>query len=120
LDIDIDINHTMTQEEQQELEKLRAFKALVHKKLDEIGVPYNPEKKSGGTCRVGSRLDILIEEFFKQGELLSRVPEMLHDPHPHELHFASKQWLNDYWKLANETQIERIRVERLTPEKPVE
>jgi hypothetical protein len=38
-----------------EVEKLRAFKSLVHQTLDEMGVP----KCEGVDCRVGARLDYL-------------------------------------------------------------
>jgi hypothetical protein len=43
--------------------KLRAFKDFVHRRLDSAGVPTHPDgphSKEG--CRVGDRLDIVIEE----------------------------------------------------------
>ena len=46
----------------EEVEALRAFKAYVHKRLDDAGVathPNGPHSKEG--CRVGDRLDIIFE-----------------------------------------------------------
>lgn len=43
------------------IQPLQAFKNYVHKRLDDAGVPANPEglhSKQG--CRIGDRLDILI------------------------------------------------------------
>lgn len=52
-----------------ELESLRAFKIYVHKRLDDAGVPTDPESshKAEG-CRIGGRLDIVISAY-------SKVPE---------------------------------------------
>ena len=46
-----------------ERDKLLAFKAYVHKRLDDAGVPADPESphKAAG-CRIGGRLDELIRE----------------------------------------------------------
>lgn len=44
-----------------ELEKLRAFKAYVHGRLDMAGVPADPDSPHRAEgCRIGGRLDVLI------------------------------------------------------------
>jgi hypothetical protein len=55
------------EEAAEELAKLRAFKAYVHKRLDEMGVPADPESphKAEG-CRIGGRLDE-VGKLLKQG-----------------------------------------------------
>jgi len=47
-----------------ERDKLRAFKAYVHKRLDDAGVPVDPESphKAEG-CRIGGRLDLVLEGY---------------------------------------------------------
>lgn len=44
-----------------ELEKLAKFKAYVHQRLDDAGIPVDPESahKAEG-CRIGGRLDIVL------------------------------------------------------------
>lgn len=43
-------------------EKLQAFKDFVHKRLDEMGIEKNPNgKHSAEGCRVGDRLDLIVE-----------------------------------------------------------
>jgi hypothetical protein len=44
-----------------EVQRLSAFKAYVHKRLDEAGIPHDPESphKADG-CRIGGRLDIAL------------------------------------------------------------
>ena len=46
---------------QDDLDRLRAFKDYVHKRLDDAGIPTHPNgyhSKAG--CRIGDRLDILL------------------------------------------------------------
>jgi hypothetical protein len=46
-------------EKQTEIDKLRAFKTYVHKRLDEMGVPEDPEpeKNKEHGCRIEGRLN---------------------------------------------------------------
>ena len=46
-----------------ERDALLAFKSYVHKRLDDAGVPVDPDSphKAAG-CRIGGRLDILIAQ----------------------------------------------------------
>jgi hypothetical protein len=48
----------------EEIAKLAAFKAYVHKRLDDAGVPVDPDSphKAEG-CRIGGRLDHVFAEF---------------------------------------------------------
>lgn len=61
-----------------ELEKLRAFKAFVHRKLDEEGVPTDPpgEHRDAG-CRIGQRLEFLFDREEKLVERLNEANEKL-------------------------------------------
>lgn len=44
-----------------EVEKLQRFKDYVHKRLDDAGIPANPEgENSKHGCRIGDRLDIAL------------------------------------------------------------
>lgn len=44
-----------------ELETLRCFKAYVHQRLDEVGIPTHPNgEHSAHGCRIGDRLDIAL------------------------------------------------------------
>jgi hypothetical protein len=45
----------------EEIDALRKFKAYVHKRLDDAGIPADPDSphKAEG-CRVGGRLDIVL------------------------------------------------------------
>jgi hypothetical protein len=47
----------------EERERLQAFKAYVHERLDSAGVPLDPNSphRDAG-CRIGGRLDVLINE----------------------------------------------------------
>lgn len=49
-----------------ERDKLAAFKAFVHRRLDEIGVPVDPpgEHRDAG-CRIGQRIDWLVARLVK-------------------------------------------------------
>ncbi len=48
----------------QEIAALRRFKAYVHGRLDEAGVPTHPEgEHSAAGCRVGDRLDIALRGY---------------------------------------------------------
>lgn len=64
------------------LEKANAFKAYVHTRLDEMGVPHSdPESehdKAG--CRVGGRLDLLEEERSRAFYALSRLSSGMGNP----------------------------------------
>lgn len=54
-----------------EATKLQAFKDYVHKRLDDAGVPIDPEsphKEKG--CRIGGRLDVVLEEKAKLIEFI--------------------------------------------------
>jgi hypothetical protein len=43
--------------------KLLAFKAYVHQRLDEAGVPVNPPGKHADKgCRIGQRLDLVLSK----------------------------------------------------------
>src|SRR3954471_11028183 len=46
----------------QKIEKLEAFKSYVHKRLDDAGVPSDPEPEANAEhgCRIGGRLNWLI------------------------------------------------------------
>lgn len=49
-----------------EVEALKRFKAYVHRRLDEAGVPVDPpsaHKASG--CRIGGRLDVALAQYHK-------------------------------------------------------
>jgi hypothetical protein len=52
-------NTFMTREIHEELNKLREFKRYVHAKLDEMGVPTDPEaeKNKETGCRIEGRLN---------------------------------------------------------------
>lgn len=51
----------LQQQQSHELEKLGKFKAYVHRRLDEAGIPSDPESphKAEG-CRIGGRLDLVL------------------------------------------------------------
>lgn len=45
----------------QEIAALRRFKAYVHNRLDEVGVPTHPDgPHSAEGCRIGDRLDLIL------------------------------------------------------------
>lgn len=47
-----------------ERDKLAAFKVYVHRRLDEAGVPADPESPHRAEgCRVGGRLDVVLAAF---------------------------------------------------------
>jgi hypothetical protein len=56
------MNHNL-QEARAHLAKLAEFKSYVHKRLDDFGVPADPESshKAEG-CRIGGRLDLVLDE----------------------------------------------------------
>lgn len=54
----------LQQEQSRELESLRKFKAYVHRRLDGVGVPVDPESPhKAEDCRIGGRLDIVLAKF---------------------------------------------------------
>jgi seryl-tRNA synthetase len=57
-------NTFMTREIHEELNKLREFKRYVHAKLDEMGVPTDPEaeKNKETGCRIEGRLNYLEKQ----------------------------------------------------------
>lgn len=56
--LDDDLEGEDRRKKRAELNKLREFKAYVHKRLDAMGVPHHPEGPHGKEgCRVGDRLD---------------------------------------------------------------
>ena len=60
-----------------EVEKLSRFKAYVHKRLDDAGIPADPESphKAEG-CRIGGRLDIALRRAAAATELLDQLKYM--------------------------------------------
>lgn len=50
-----------------QVEKLAKFKSYVHQRLDEAGVPADPNSphKAEG-CRIGGRLDVVLERFLSK------------------------------------------------------
>jgi hypothetical protein len=61
-------------------EKAERFKAYVHKRLDEAGVPVDPpspHREQG--CRIGGRLDYVLAEAAQKDEQLSHVLSALMD-----------------------------------------
>lgn len=71
------IEHAKACEEAvKELEALRQFKAYVHERLDDAGIPTHPEgEHSKAGCRVGDRLDIALEQWPEWAEKLLRLLE---------------------------------------------
>lgn len=60
----------------EEIEALRQFKAYVHERLDDAGIPTHPGgEHSEAGCRVGDRLDIALEQWPKWAEKLLKVLE---------------------------------------------
>lgn len=57
----------LQQNQSREIESLAKFKAYVHRRLDEAGVPVDPESphKAYG-CRIGGRLDIVLASFVRK------------------------------------------------------
>lgn len=51
----------LQQKQAREVESLRKFKAYVHRRLDEAGIPEDPDSphKAEG-CRIGGRLDLVL------------------------------------------------------------
>lgn len=46
------------------VKKLEAFKAYVHQRLDEAGVPTDPDSQHRAEgCRIGGRLDIVLAAY---------------------------------------------------------
>ena len=61
---------------QSEIEKLKAFKDYVHKRLDDAGVEKDPEsehKEKG--CRIGGRLDIVLKLKSEKEKLTNIITE---------------------------------------------
>ena len=58
-----------------ERDKLQAFKDFVHRRLDTAGVPANPEppKHALEGCRIGDRLDWIVEKVERCEDLLVRT-----------------------------------------------
>lgn len=67
---------------EREVEKLRAFKAYVHERLDKMGVPADPpgEHRDAG-CRVGQRLDVLEDHLKKGIETMDKITRDLKTIH---------------------------------------
>lgn len=70
---------------QAQVESLSKFKAYVHQRLDDAGIPTDPDSphKAQG-CRIGGRLDVLLAE---RAELLAiarriTLPEYFGDSNP--------------------------------------
>ena len=58
------------------IEKLAAFKAYVHERLDGAGIEKEPNgPHSAAGCRVGDRLDIVFAHVSKQGEAIKALEE---------------------------------------------
>lgn len=55
------MNDTKPDDENQKIKALEQFKAYVHKRLDDAGVPVDPDSphKAEG-CRIGGRLDVVF------------------------------------------------------------
>lgn len=54
----------LQQRQSLENEKLAKFKAYVHKRLDDAGVPADPESSHRAEgCRIGGRLDIVLRDY---------------------------------------------------------
>lgn len=66
--------------------ELRAFKAYVHRRLDEAGVPTHPEgPHSAEGCRVGDRLDLVFHEVQRLRDEHSRRVQASHARNPAEV-----------------------------------
>lgn len=54
----------------EQLTKAKAFKEYVHRRLDDAGIPIDPDSphKEHG-CRIGGRLDFILEQLAKEREL---------------------------------------------------
>lgn len=59
----IQARRAIKKENEKQIEELKAFKDYVHKRLDDAGVPIDPESphKEAG-CRIGGRLDIVLRD----------------------------------------------------------
>ena len=51
-------------------QKLERFKEYVHRRLDEAGIPTDPDPENNTKtgCRIGSRLDLVLKDY-KNGDL---------------------------------------------------
>lgn len=67
---------------QDECAKLKRFKEYVHTRLDNAGVPTDPESphKAEG-CRIGGRLDALFVNYYALIELAKFAESAFCDPH---------------------------------------
>jgi hypothetical protein len=64
----------------QERDALRKFKSYVHRRLDEAGVPADPDSphKSEG-CRIGGRLDLVLATMKRAEETEKALYDLQHD-----------------------------------------
>lgn len=89
-----------------EVEALKAFKAYVHKRLDDAGIEKNPDgEHSKYGCRIGDRLDIVLDRITEIDDVLELVPENERlKASERELYEAAKNtrklWNPDKYKTA--------------------
>lgn len=85
---------------QSRTEQLQAFKDYVHKRLDAMGIPVDPESphKANG-CRIGGRLDI-VEQLQKENAELKQENERLRSQINSAVDDRNKAE-EDYEKLRN-------------------
>lgn len=66
-----DIDRALTdiaQRRQVTIDALERFKAYVHQRLDEAGIPTHPDgEHSKAGCRIGDRLDLALAKVPKEG-----------------------------------------------------
>ncbi len=81
-----------------ERDKLAAFKAYVHKRLDDAGVPVDPESshKAEG-CRIGGRLDLVFAERDTLREQLERIKTGEKPPAIHDLRVEYRESDNRFY-----------------------
>lgn len=62
----------------EELERAKAFKAYVHKRLDEAGVPANPEpeKNAQHGCRIEGRLNFLLADLERKTKAIDEAIDL--------------------------------------------
>jgi hypothetical protein len=62
------------------VERLEAFKAYVHRRLDEAGVPADPDSPHRAEgCRIGGRLDLVLATMKRAEETEKALYDLQHD-----------------------------------------
>lgn len=61
-----------------ERDRLQAFKDYAHKRLDDAGVPVDPESSHRAEgCRIGGRLDLVLAKWTVNADLLAACKALL-------------------------------------------